>query len=221
LGQAPLPSGDSDPETVPSEPQQEGKAASPSTGAEEEESIDDYMTRLLQRVRNGNDPAPPAATWSAKSTPAKSAAPKPSAPKPAAQARPSVEVPYPRAATGKSRESVKLSPRAVAPETVADLSAMRELANYSAQHAIDRSHRRMLGRAAPIKLLLAFLALLATGLLLWKWTHLGDTALVYGASVTLIAALLWGLQYLKLRVPMLHRKPPKLSPRDKGEDARQ
>ena len=79
----------------------------------------------------------------------------------------------------KNREPVKLSPRAVAPETAADLSAMRELANFSAQHAIDRSHRRIQGRAAPTKLLVALLALLATGLLLWIWTRLGDTVLLW------------------------------------------
>jgi hypothetical protein len=106
----------------------------------------------------------------------------------------------------------------VAPETVADMTAMRELANFSAQHAIDRSYRRMLGRAAPTKLLVALLASIATGLLFWKWTSFGDMTLICGALVTLIAAMFWGVQYLKLTGRIFRRRPPKLALRDKNED---
>ena len=95
---------------------------------------------------------------------------------------------------------------------------MRELANFSAQHAIDRSHRQMLGRAAPTKLLVAVLALTVTGLLLWKWINLGDITLACGAMVALIATLFWGAQYLKLTNRILRRGSPKLSLRDKSED---
>jgi hypothetical protein len=216
LGDAPLPPDDSDGEMQ--EPKAEDEAASPSTGEEEEESIDDYMAKLLQRVRGGNEPAPPAAAWSAKSAPPKPAPTSPAPTRPAAEAKPSAEVPYPRPGVGKDRESVKLSPRAVAPETVADLSAMRELANFSAQHAIDRSHRRMLGRTAPAKLLVALLALLATGLLLWAWTRFGDMMLICGALVTLTATLFWSVQYLKLTGWILRRGSPKLSLRNKSKD---
>jgi hypothetical protein len=203
LGHTPASLDDTNSVVLSPVPPRQGQTETPPEGEDEEESIDDYMAKLLQRVRGGGEPVPTAATMPAK---------------PVEESKLPVEIPYPRPATGKERESVKLSPRAVAPETVADLSAMRELANFSAQHAIDRSHRQVLGRTAPTKLLLTLLALTATGLLLWKWTDLGDTTLVLGAMVTLVTALVWGVRTLKLAGRMFRRRPARLPRRDKGKE---
>jgi len=156
----------------------------------EEESIDDYMVRLLKRLRS--------TTGGAEVADCRPQAPPPRQPAvpaaPAEAAPESASVPQP--ATPPPRKPVQMTPRAKAPEKMADLSAMRELANLSAQSALDWHTRKLLARARRGKLLIVISGLAATALLLWMWSAYGLGALTYsGALVGLVVAIFWGLQY--------------------------
>jgi len=167
---------------------------------EEDESINDYMARLLDRVRTGTDgsgepkacvPSVPAAPVSAPSAP------------PASEATDSP----PQAPAAKTGEKGKLSPRAVVPEKSVNLSAMRDLANLSARAAIDHhARRRLLGQAAN-KLLVAIVALATGAILFWIWwakTH--DHVTLYAAVAGLVVALVWLGQSLLLGGYMLLKR---------------
>lgn len=92
-----------------------------------------------------------------------------------------------------------MSPRAKAPEKVADLSAMRELANLSAHTAIESHSRRVLTRAVSGKVPVVIVALLAGGGLLWLWWSKGSGHLVLcSALVGFVVALFWAMQYMRL-----------------------
>ena len=58
---------------------------------------------------------------------------------------------------------IEMSPRTVAPEKRIDLSALRELANLSAQSAISRYSRKVLISSMYAKLMVAGVALAAGG----------------------------------------------------------
>ena len=89
-----------------------------------------------------------------------------------------------------------MSARTVAPERLADLSAMRELANFSAQAAISRHTRRILVSRSAGKLIVAIMALACSGWLLGTWCFgNGSHMALWGGTLGLGAALLWGIQY--------------------------
>jgi hypothetical protein len=93
----------------------------------------------------------------------------------------------------------ELTPRAVAPEKSIDLSAMRELANLSANAAIARHARGRLVRASGGKLFVAVVGAICSGALYWQAVHLGTGPLtVYSSAISLIVALYWSVQYLIL-----------------------
>jgi len=83
------------------------------------------------------------------------------------------------------------------PEQFFDLSAMRQLANHSAQDAIA-THRRaeMLSRAYA-KLAIAILATIASVLLFWM-SPAGHSFTLMSAFVALLVAIVWGFHHLIL-----------------------
>ncbi len=91
------------------------------------------------------------------------------------------------------REPASVLPRAAAPETPVNLSAMRELANLSAQSAINRHARRTLVSTMYSKLLVAAVALAACGGLSWMWmpSMPGDVTF-YAVLLALLVAVYWG-----------------------------
>src|SRR5206468_1490486 len=109
------------------------------------ESIEDYMSQLLQRMRTpkaGESTAPPIAPL-------------------LSQAGPAPVVP-PVAATetkGPRPMPLERAPRLPPPELSADFSAMRALANNTARQAIDTHRRRGLVRSTKGNLLVAATAL--------------------------------------------------------------
>jgi hypothetical protein len=156
----------------------------------EEESIDDYMTRLLERVRS--------TTGGAEVPDSRPQAPRPQRPAvPTAPAETPLELAsVPQPATPRPRKPVEMTPRAKAPEKMAGLSAMRELANLSAQNALDQHTRKQLARARRGKLLIVISGLAAAALLMWMWSTYGLGAVTYfAAMVGIVVALFWGLQY--------------------------
>ncbi len=111
-------------EAAPSPPDPAG-----SSGEADDDSIEAYMNRLLQRVQGSSTaPAAPASAPPAK-TPAKSAK--------AVDANQAL--PGPDVATSPVDPNAPLVARSQAPEKNTDLSAMRALANDSARAAISRS----------------------------------------------------------------------------------
>jgi len=161
----------------------------------EEESIDDYMARLIQRTRSANDRSKSPAHASPNSRQAST--------KPATTVQksdltdtpqPSVSIP-----AAQRREPTPIPPRAAAPENRVDLSALRELANLSARSAISRHSRHILVGTMYSKLLVAAVALFAGAGLLWMWSAFGARQMTfYAALVALLVAIYWGVEYALL-----------------------
>lgn len=149
----------------------------------EEESIDDYMTRLMERVRavqgEGSDvrhalPPPP-------TTAERSFSP------------PTV------ASQTAQRETEDLAPRAVAPEKRGDITALRDLANLTAHAALNTHAQTQLRHVTWSKLSVGVLAFLSGIGLLVYWRFFGAHVIVYFAALAaFLAAILWSVQYALL-----------------------
>ena len=107
----------------------------------------------------------------------------------------------------------ELTPRAVAPERTIDLSAMRELANFSATAAIETHARGRLIRASGGKLLVAVVAAVCAGVLCWHAVYLDRGPLtLYSAAASFIIALYWSFRYLILTGRIIAAGPDDASP---------
>jgi|GEM_PF-2617693 len=190
------PPSDARPEPIPA--MHTAKAGSTAPAGEGEESIEDYMARLLNRMRGGVD-AP--------------AAPRTSAPQPASDPKPVVE---PAAANdakepesepaqeqtgqeepGKPEPKVEVvlteMVRRTAPPEVSDMAAMRELANLQARAAIKTHSRQSSIRSALGKWSVAALALgSSTAALLFAKED--DLVTRVGAMLGLCVTLYWSYQ---------------------------
>jgi hypothetical protein len=157
----------------------------------DEESIDDYMAQLMARVRGGSK-GPEIAGGRPM---ASRVQPPPPAPV-AHSAAKGNDGPRTLPSAPASREPLELSPRAAAPEKQLGFSAMRELANFSARHAITHHTRRQMRLGNRIKLLICLAGLIAGGSLLWLWSlPSGADLTFYAALVSFLVALWWGIQY--------------------------
>ncbi len=170
------------------------KSASHPVAEDEEESIDEYMSRLMQRVRpTGSGAGTPAYVPNERSEPA---------PVAASQALPLVPAsPPPSIATSAEQkyEPVEMLPRAVAPERRADLSMLREVANLSAQTALSQHSRRLLVDTMYSKLATAGVALASSIALFWLCRYRrGFELTFYSALIGVLVAFYWGLQYALL-----------------------
>jgi hypothetical protein len=140
----------------------------PVSAGEEEDSIESYMKRLLQRV-SGDDTAP---RWT---PPSEAASPSASDDAPApTPSKPTVEA--------EAFDPKTYVPRSTAPELNANLAAMRELANSSARSAIDTSSKREQLRNAATKLSLSMIAVL-TNFALWWVALRSESLLPFFASI--------------------------------------
>jgi hypothetical protein len=138
--------------------------------AEDDVSIDDYMSRLLARNRTDSPVARPAASTEAAPRPIR----KDNDAKPDPLAAPSTAAP-------KTSEPLDFGPRATAPERNVDLNAMRQLANFSAKSAINTHDSKRLGVTSKIKLAVS-LASAVVGI--------GLTVLSFSGGVHLVTMLL-------------------------------
>ena len=90
-------------------------------------------------------------------------------------------------------------PRARAPEKAEDLVTLRELANLSAQSALDTHARKHLIRSVNAKLAVVAMALATAGILFWRWAAIpGSVMHYYIGLVVILIAVLWGVQYAAL-----------------------
>jgi hypothetical protein len=156
---------------------------------EDQGSIDDYMVQLLQRMRS-----PGGQRGASASRPA-AGPPRPPAAAPVEPETEASDAALQALPPGR-RKPAQMSPMAMAPETQGGLSAMRELANMSAQTALHRHARGQTKIAARGKLLVAAIGLLVGGLLLVLWLrwHAGPLAFV-AALAGLAVGAFWGAQY--------------------------
>lgn len=162
---------------------------SPESTDGEEESIDDYMARLLARVRGGA----PSTGSHREPAPAEIELPSAARPIASAPASPLIEPVSKPAST-----HAPAFPR-IAPETLADLRAMRELANLSARSALNRHTRQMLKRTIRSKLMVALVAVVACACLGWIWRAYGrHDATLAAAGLSLLVACYWTVQYAVL-----------------------
>lgn len=171
----------------------ETEGVAPSDGANEpddlEQSVDQYMTSLIQRLHNSRGPEAPSPPSGSPTQPipAKKAADPTARPTAAPNRSP---------ASGGAGESGP--PRPVRPpESASDLSALRQLANEHARqviqtHAIQQDHR-----GAAAKLLVGGLAIAVSFALLriWKLDH--PLALA-AAATSIMVAVRWSWQFLML-----------------------
>ncbi|MBN2476291.1 MAG: hypothetical protein JXB62_16885 [Pirellulales bacterium] len=194
----------------PAEAPRRTPAAKPTAGEGEEESIDDYMSRLMERVNatasRREQQQGSQGLWSQPSDVAKPAANVDQGPTKEVQLAADQETDQetdqgemPTARKAETSQTTKMTPRAVAAERSAGLSAMRELANVSAQTAIAHHARRQMILARRWKLLTALLSVLVGGALTtiwWTW-DIGNIP-GYGAGLCLLIALLWTAQAVGL-----------------------
>jgi hypothetical protein len=159
---------------------------SPAEEEDEEESIQAYMNRLLQRVRGD---APPAASRPGPSAPLHS--PTTYRPAPSHVGVSSLDR---QTQVGKpSPERAETLRRSLPPERSSDLAAMRELANQSAQSALETYAHRRWATAALGKVIVSVFGLIACLTLvaaLPGWSALK----IIGGGAALVIALFWGLQ---------------------------
>jgi hypothetical protein len=168
-------------------------------GDGEDESIQAYMKQLMARVRGTSESGEPPRCEAPAVRPPKSTPDVPAVRTPAEAGEPA------RAATPRP-EPVQMSPRTVAPEKQVDLSAMRELANLSAENALNRHAHRKLRDTSHAKLAVTVVALAAGIGLYWIGKLPGaKSAIWYGAGASFLVSLVWGAQYFLLTANLILR----------------
>jgi hypothetical protein len=169
--------------------------------SEGEESIDDYMSRLLARTRGTAEKSPAIATVQQPTKP-----PATPAPRLVVEAsrtdRPANSGPAPGGG-----EAAVLSARAAPPERNMDMAAMREVANSWSQNALRVHEWRHLSKVTRDKLLVLVVAAVigVLNLYLWRLPEANEVTF-YWAMGSFLVALLWGLQYSALMWRMMANK---------------
>jgi hypothetical protein len=198
----PAPEATPEPPVCPPAPERRRAAAHPA--GDEDESIQAYMARLLQRVgaspeaieRESQRPSPPSSV--------------PTADVP--QAEPVAAVP---ASAPQHKPLKQLAARTVAPEKMVPLSAMRDLANLQAESAISRYVRSKARRTEASKMAVTIIAALSGAMLLLFWRQTGIPLTLLAAAASLVVAL-WGAQHvLKSRRQTIHLTTWRLAGRKK------
>lgn len=179
---------------VPSQPR-----GRPAKEEEQEESIEQYMAGLLARVNSGSPSSysPPPAER-AKRTPRATQASQERADRTddSNSRNNSHEALQPYPAVG---EPHRKRPRARAPERAEDLVTLRELANLSAQSALDTHARSRLMKSANAKLAVVTVALATAGILFFRWSIVpGSNSYFYTGLAVALVAIFWGVQYTAL-----------------------
>ncbi len=231
-----------DDEVSAGEPGDSAQADSAAQG-EDEESVDEYMAKLLDRLRDnqsGADSSGPqsmacdhAADVVVSQNPA---VPAPQASGPTAPGPPADEE-CPAAAGGEcpaaaggddacatptqplprvgdqSSGPAGMGPRAVAPEKGLPLSAMRELAQFSAQSAIATHSRGRIRRHVMTTGWFAVMAGIGAATGAWLWSKDPHNVLAQGTMLSCgVVGLVWTVQYVVMSTQLMFRgspRPPK------------
>jgi hypothetical protein len=173
--------------------QRTASAATPAS--EEEESIEAYMARLLQRVRGESSTAPEPSMAEVAPTPAPAPPPTSAPSQPASKLTPEAYV-----------------PRSSAPESQTHLSALREVANVAARVAVGRHTRRQVARAAAGRLLRGLLTAAGGGAAAyWAWQAQSLPGLA-GAAIGGLTGLAWMTAAFKQLLGLLRGTRESVSP---------
>ncbi len=163
-------------------------------GVDEEESIETYMQRLLNRVRGGGEGEMAAAPPSALNTPALATSIASSLDTPRFSLADSIGFDssgvQPLPVARKPTEELFV-PRQQFPEQRNDLAALRELANINARRAISRSDIRRTNSAFYVKLGITALAV-SSAAALFMFNGLVLNAPFAGMVSSIIVSILWG-----------------------------
>jgi len=189
----------------------------------EEESIEDYMQRLLLRVRSGTNSTPlPLPANNRKSS-------LPSIPKRVTEApNPSDEVSHSEASselgafpasTPLSRPFTSLPTRAAnrAPEAKADLDALRELANSNARRAINRSDKRRNSTDLLVNVAVSAFSL-ACALALVAMNGFRINATFLGMTCAFLVSILWGGDSVRTYLTILRQQKEGIYPGDESSE---
>ena len=166
----------------------------PAANKVKEESVNEYMDRLMQRIRNETGEPQSQPSRAPRSEPARAAREASATVSAAETPTPQPESSF-RTAEPAPSENAQIMPRSTAREKHFDLSALRELANQSANSAIDRHARGKLIAKMYSKLMLAIASLVAGTWLLWIWHRSNGNTWFYWSVAAFMAAAFWGVQY--------------------------
>jgi len=178
--------------------------------AEAEDAIDTYMQQLLQRLRGGqaesHSPRPRKSHRAGSSRAADVSAPTGVGSEPSTTVGPQDDSST-AAELPPSPAAAEATTRVLPPEKLTGLSAMREVANISAQAALSQHARRTLSRTRRFKLLASMTSVLCGIALLWLWGWYGrPLATMLVGLLSLTAGLVWAIQYAVLTGRLvLHR----------------
>ncbi len=155
--------------------------SAPSTKADNsaDDSIESYMSRLMQRLRPGDE---------VESAPRKAAgqAANRTSQAPATPVTP----PAPKLSDSTPLTSLKeLAPRSPAPELSSNLAAMRELANSAARGAIESHHQRRGQKRVTAQTINTVLAVLVAAGLVFYWSRTGSWLALGGVAISLLCAV--------------------------------
>ncbi len=167
-------------------------------------SIADYMNRLLQRVDGSDEAASSSAETgdggnSPITEPAPSSAivPQPPEAEPKTEGPTDSPAPEPTALT-VSGDKEEYTPRNSAPERGSNMAALRELANASAQNAIETCDKSRTAKSAMGRIPLLLVELVCGGLMLVWSMRTGHGVAYAGMVVCFIAAAMTGVHTLWL-----------------------
>ncbi len=177
--------------------------------SEDEESIDQYMAKLLQRVR-GDTPhaaasqAPPAAEAVKEVAPAMVSSPPDVAHSaPMEHSHPAAEEPETEEEAAQAMVDWEaIARRAVAAKPMADMGALRALANDSARGAINRHELKKHRRDAVTKMIVSTLAGMTSLWLMLESPHRHDIRFIT-ACVLMIVAAYWAGETLWAMLKLL------------------
>lgn len=192
-------------------------------GDEEDDSVEDYMRKLLARMRGVPEDQVelPKTAQPASASGIAQAKPSAGTTKPTSDtlAGAQTNTPTKSAWSGNSANSTqtvsdlgaeatqpfdpdKYVPRALAPEASRDLSAMRELANNNARTAIYKSNRQRYVTSVLLKLTIAGIGLLV-GMVLVAINGFAVNIGLVAALASFVVAIIWGFDGIQSIKPLL------------------
>ncbi len=170
--------------------------STPAKDDDADDSIESYMSRLMQRLKGPSadeEPSPRKTNSSSRTTnshPAKSADSAPPPPPKVTDSRPLTSL-------------SELSPRSQAPELSSNLAAMRELANSAARGAIETHRTRNKQQSVNMRTVNTLMAVLVAAGFTYMWSRTGSFLALGGISLSLLwaigSSLLAATQSLTLR----------------------
>jgi hypothetical protein len=180
--------------------------STPAKDDDSDDSIESYMSRLMQRLRTSDDEEPSPKKTNSASRAASNATAKAAAPAPP---------PPPKVTDSTPLTSLsELSPRSQAPELTSNLAAMREVANSAARGAIETHRTRNNQQVVNMRTVNTLMAVLVAAGFTYMWTRTGSALALGGISLSLLwavgSSLLAATQSLKLRKGS--RTAPKTEP---------